>query len=151
MAEIPQRRVSSGLGFSAPVSVQDAAASRCIQELQEALVRLAQEQAVPVETMDDSPVAVDGVVLEAGNNVRVERRGPNRYVIHGEAVAGEGLRIERVRALPPLVPTGGRARLVHWLGSEEGGSGDNQVWIGYPGRERYVPMGGVLTLLDGVP
>ena len=56
--------------------------------------------------------------------------------------------IDEVTELPPI-PTD-RPRIVWWVDSSRGGTGDNQLWAACPGQSRWTPLQN-WTWLDGTP
>ena len=56
--------------------------------------------------------------------------------------------IDEVTELPPI-PTD-RPRIVWWVSSARGGTGDNQLWAACPGQSRWTPLQN-WTWLDGTP
>ena len=97
---------------------------------------------------------VDAVVdrLTAGNGAYITRAG-GKATLSARSVAalftgGVGLTIEAVTALPPI-PTVG-PKIVWWLDSSRGGSGDNQLWAACPGQSEWTPLQN-WTWLSGEP
>lgn len=54
--------------------------------------------------------------------------------------------IDEVTELPPVPTTG--PRIVWWVDSSRGGTGDNQLWAACPGQSRWTPLQN-WTWLDG--
>ena len=95
---------------------------------------------------------VDAVLdrLRAGPGVYATRVG--REVVLSAAAppattGGSGLTIDRVTELPPIP---GRPRIVWWVDSSRGGTGDNQLWAACPGQSRWTPLQN-WTWLTGEP
>lgn len=97
---------------------------------------------------------IDAVLdrLRAGSGVYATRVG--REVVLSAAPPATrggsltGLVIDRVLTLPPVPTTG--PRIVWWVDSSQGGTGDNQIWAACPGQSRWTPLQN-WTWLDGTP
>jgi hypothetical protein len=63
------------------------------------------------------------------------------------AVGGGGFDVAIVAALPPLPESG--IKMVFWT-SDDGGTGDDQLWVAFAGQPAYTPMQ-YYTVLSGVP
>ncbi len=64
------------------------------------------------------------------------------------APLSRGITIDRVSTLPPIPTTG--PRIVWWLDSSQGGTGDNQLWAACPGQSEWTPLQN-WTWLSGEP
>ncbi len=97
---------------------------------------------------------VDAVLdrLRAGPGVYATRVGREVVLsaVPAATAAGSltGLTINRVTELPPIPTTG--PRIVWWVDSSQGGTGDNQLWAACPGQSRWTPLQN-WTWLTGEP
>jgi len=96
---------------------------------------------------------VDAVLdrLRAGPGVYVTRIG-REVVLSSQPVLSSGtlngLVIDAVNELPSIPTTS--PRIVWWLDSSQGGTGDNQLWAACPGQSEWTPLQN-WTWLSGVP
>jgi len=94
---------------------------------------------------------VDAVLdrLRAGPGVYATRVGREVVLRAAPAVTTSGFTIDRVTEQLPPIPTTG-PRIVWWVDSSQGGTGDNQLWAACPGQSRWTPLQN-WTWLDGTP
>jgi len=105
-------------------------------------------------TADAMNRIVDAVLdrLRAGPGVYATRAGREVVLSTAPAVAAggslAGFVIDRVTKLPPIPAD--RPRIVWWVDSSRGGTGDNQLWAACPGQSEWTPLQN-WTWLSGVP
>lgn len=97
---------------------------------------------------------VDAVLdrLRAGPGLYATRAGREVVLSAAPAVTTgrslTGFTIDRVTELPPIPAD--RPRIVWWVDSSRGGTGDNQLWAACPGQSRWTPLQN-WTWLTGEP
>jgi hypothetical protein len=94
---------------------------------------------------DQTRRTLENVTISGGGNIT--RFGDDAIIKAGAGMAGNMPNVPTVKELPPIPTYGHRA--VFWT-SEDGGTGDNQVWDAYVGQARWTPRQN-FTALDGTP